>query len=119
MRSDADPPPAIGPEPAFGATPSRTSWRTVPYHVVPLGLALVGLVVIAGGNTPGQRIALASLAGVALVRILGWWRRTFTFEDDRIVVEEGILERTQRVVPYDRIQQVDLHSDLRARLLGA
>jgi len=127
MRSDAVPPPelepAAGPPPAsgraFGATPSRTSWRTVPYHVVPLALALAGLVAIAGGDTPGQRIALASLAGVALARILGWWRRTITFEDDRIVVEEGILQRTQRVVPYDRIQQVDLHADLRARLLGA
>jgi putative membrane protein len=104
---------------AFGATPSRTSWRTVPYHVVPLALAIVGLAVIAGGDSTGQRIALGSIALVALGRILGWWRRTVAFEDDRIVVEEGILERTQRVVPYDRIQQVDLHADVRARALGA
>ena len=56
---------------------------------------------------------------MAVGRVASWWRRTFTFEHDRIVVDEGILQRTQRVVPYDRIQQVDLRSDIRHRVLGA
>jgi putative membrane protein len=56
---------------------------------------------------------------VAVGRVASWWRRTVTFEPDRIVVDEGILQRTQRVVPYERIQQVDLRSDIRHRVLGA
>ncbi len=105
----------------FGTTPSRTSLRTVPYHLSSLAAAVAGLLVLSGGEMPsgGGRIALVSIALVAVGRVASWRRRTFTFEADRIVVDEGILQRTQRVVPYDRIQQVDLRSDIRHRVLGA
>ena len=93
----------------------------MPYHLSSLAAAVAGLLVLSGGEMPsgGGRIALVSIALVAVGRVASWWRRTFTFEADRIVVDEGILQRTQRVVPYDRIQQVDLRSDIRHRVLGA
>ncbi len=108
-------------QPPFGSTPSRTALRTVPYHLSSLAAAIAGLLVLSGGELPtgGARIALISIALVAVGRVASWWRRTVTFEHDRIVVDEGILQRTQRVVPYERIQQVDLRSDIRHRVLGA
>lgn len=47
-----------------------------------------------------------------------WWRFTYTFDGTRLVIDEGIVTRKQRVVPIDRIQQVDMATTLRHRIFG-
>ncbi|HEX8133993.1 MAG TPA: PH domain-containing protein, partial [Actinomycetes bacterium] len=49
---------------------------------------------------------------------LEWWRRTYTLEAGALRLEEGVLARKLRVVPFDRIQQVDLVRKPLHRLLG-
>lgn len=49
---------------------------------------------------------------------LRWLRFTYTFDGRRLVIDEGVLTRKQRVVPVDRIQQVELVAKLRHRLFG-
>jgi putative membrane protein len=47
-----------------------------------------------------------------------WLRRTYTLEGGALRLEEGVLSRQLRAVPFDRIQQVDLVRKPLHRLLG-
>ena len=70
----------------------------------------------------GRTSVLAVLAALALVgvgiRYLAWSRFTYSLEGGALVTESGILNRTRKVVPVDRIQQVDLQRKLRHQLFG-
>jgi putative membrane protein len=50
--------------------------------------------------------------------VLAWWRHTWMLDGDALRIEEGVIGRKQRVVPLDRIQQVDIRRRLVHRLLG-
>jgi putative membrane protein len=61
------------------------------------------------------------VAGVVVLLVastLEWWRRTYTLEAGALRLEEGVLARKLRVVPFDRIQQVELVRKPLHRLLG-
>ncbi|HKP98787.1 MAG TPA: PH domain-containing protein, partial [Actinomycetes bacterium] len=47
-----------------------------------------------------------------------WLRRTYQLEGGALRLEEGVLARKLRAVPFDRIQQVDLIRKPLHRLLG-
>jgi putative membrane protein len=47
-----------------------------------------------------------------------WWRHTYELEGGALRVEEGVLARKLRAVPFDRIQQVELVRKPLHRLLG-
>src|SRR5215218_1256126 len=49
---------------------------------------------------------------------LEWLRRSYTLEGGALRLEEGVLSRKLRAVPFDRIQQVDLVRKPLHRLLG-
>jgi putative membrane protein len=49
---------------------------------------------------------------------LEWLRRTYELEGGALRLEEGVLSRQLRAVPFDRIQQVDLVRKPLHRLLG-
>ncbi|MGC5224865.1 PH domain-containing protein [Micromonospora sp. DT81.3] len=69
-------------------------------------------------------ILLAALIVLGVVLLLiGWfylsWRwHTFRITEDRVEVRSGILFRTQRRAPLDRVQGVNLTRPLFARLVG-
>ncbi|MCR2819181.1 PH domain-containing protein [Microbacterium sp. zg.Y1090] len=67
-------------------------------------------------------VALAVVAGVVLLLIAGFylsWRfHTFRITGDDVEVRSGILFRTQRRAPLDRVQGVNLTRPMIARLLG-
>ena len=81
---------------------------------VPLVIAI-----FAGGasNRSEAFLAVPVLVGT-LFGALKWWRFTYTFDGQRLIIDEGVLTRKRRVVPLDRVQQVELQSKLRHRLLG-
>jgi putative membrane protein len=63
------------------------------------------------------------LLGVGALALLTWstveWlRRTYELEGGALRLEEGVLTRKLRAVPFDRIQQVDLVRKPLHRLLG-
>jgi putative membrane protein len=63
------------------------------------------------------------LLGLGVLVLLAWstieWlRRTYSLEGGALRVEEGVLARKLRAVPFDRIQQVDLVRKPLHRLLG-
>jgi putative membrane protein len=62
-------------------------------------------------------LALGALVLLAWTT-LEWLRRTYVLEGGALRLEEGVLSRQLRAVPFDRIQQVDLVRKLLHRLLG-
>lgn len=63
-------------------------------------------------------LVLATLFLRSAYDVLAWWFRTYRVGSHELVVDEGILSRHHRVVPYARLQQVDLHQSLVHQLLG-
>ncbi|MCC5950480.1 MAG: PH domain-containing protein [Acidimicrobiia bacterium] len=49
---------------------------------------------------------------------VGWWFRTYRLEEDQLVLDQGILARRRKVVPYRRLQQVDISRGPVAQLVG-
>jgi putative membrane protein len=67
-------------------------------------------------------VAALTVLGVLLVLIavfyMSWRFHTFRITDDDVEVRSGILFRTQRRAPLDRVQGVNLTRPMIARLLG-
>jgi putative membrane protein len=63
-------------------------------------------------------IILVAAAVVVVAVGLQWLRRTYTLGDGILLIEEGVLARKRRLLPFDRIQQVDLVRKPLHRLLG-
>ncbi|HXG99314.1 MAG TPA: PH domain-containing protein [Sphingomicrobium sp.] len=66
--------------------------------------------------------ALLLLAGIAVVLTIGvflyWKRFEYRVGANEIRIDSGILSRTHRSIPFDRIQDVDISQGPVARLLG-
>ncbi len=73
-----------------------------------------GAFAIWSGIWLGLLVVMASI----VLSLLRWSRLTYTVGEDDIRVESGLLSRTARSVPYDRIQDVSLEQKLVPRLLG-
>jgi putative membrane protein len=63
-------------------------------------------------------IALGAIAVLLLVFSLSWRFHTFRITGDDVEVRSGVLFRTHRRAPLDRVQGVNLTRPLVARLLG-
>ncbi len=98
--------------------PARTSPLTVGLELLGLaGLgAALGLALLAGATEEVVQSGVAVL--VIFGRVLGWWFRTYTVTRGELVLDEGILQKHHRAVPFSRIQQVELRQQLMARALG-
>ncbi len=115
--------------------PQRTSTRTL----IGAGVSIVGAIsffliqgaiqtaassnVSSSGSsrgTPGWFFGLMAvflvIQGVAT--LLTWWMRTYTVTRTELVIDEGVLTRHHRVIPYARVQQVDLEQKLMMQVLG-
>lgn len=53
-----------------------------------------------------------------LVRALVWLRFRFFLDDDDIRIEQGLINRTVRSIPYDRIQDVSIEQKFLAQLFN-
>jgi len=70
------------------------------------GMRLVLLIAVAG-------------AGVAFVTaLLTWLRFRYGVGERDIVIESGVLNRQRRIIPFDRVQDIDIEQPLLARLFG-
>lgn len=79
--------------------------------------ALAGLL----SNLQIAYILLIAAAGVALAfggALLAWMRFRYGVGARDIVIESGILHRQRRVIPFDRIQDIDIEQGPLSRLFG-
>jgi putative membrane protein len=79
-------------------------------------IPLFALVLSFGARILAVLIA-ALLIGLALA-VLWWWRFTYRVGGGRLEVRSGLVNRTTRVVPLDRIRGVELTAPFVHRLLG-
>jgi putative membrane protein len=99
-------------------SPSRTSPLTIALEAI--GLAFFGstlaINVFFGGSIDIPGLVIGFI--VTLQRTVGWWFRTYTVSDTAVILDEGVLQKRHRVVPFSRIQQVELRQQLTSRLFG-
>lgn len=111
-------------------SPPNASQRTAPLSVA-LGAvgsirrAIIPALAIAFSGIGGSNrvlvalgVGLAAAVIGALVSYISWRRLTYTIGEQDIRVESGILSRSARSVPYERIQDVSLEARPLPRLFG-
>ena len=65
----------------------------------------------------GRLILFVAVAVLALgYGSLTWWRRTWSFTDGVLHLDEGVLVRNERRIPAERIQHVQLERQLRHQI---
>ena len=86
-------------------------------------LVPVALAVIAGrGFDGGPATVITLVVAVTLLSVvwaaLTWWRSTYADDDTAVVLTRGVLSRSVRTVPNDRIRGVEVEAPPLHRLLG-
>ena len=86
--------------------------------LLPLAAALFGTQGWRGGVSYVLPAAVAALALTFLFSWIAWRHFRYRVGDSDIRVERGLISRTARSVPYERIQDVSLEQGLVPRLFG-
>ena len=87
----------------------------IPQLIFPMLAALFGTR-STGISTP--LIIGAVLLVSLLFRSIAWMRFRFHLDDDDIRIEQGLLNRTVRSIPYDRIQDVSIEQKLLVQMFN-
>ena len=100
------------------AVPRRTSPLAAAFWVLKgdqLRTLLPVVVVAASSGRMVLVLGLGAVVGIAFGS-LSWWRRTWSFSDGVLQLDEGVLVRNQRRIPVERIQHVQIERQLRHQL---
>jgi putative membrane protein len=120
------PPAPVAPVPGRSA-PQRTSPRVLAVHTVTFQqarrLVPVALAILAGtGLDDGRRTIISLVVGITAVSLgsaaLTWWRFSYAIGDGAVVVTRGVLSRSVRTVPLDRVRGVEVEAPVLHRLFG-
>jgi putative membrane protein len=87
--------------------------RSLSASIVPLLALLISL----GTRVLVPFVLAAIFLGLPLA-LLAWWRFTYRVADGRLEVRSGVISRTTRIVPLDRVRGVDVTAPFLHRLLG-
>jgi putative membrane protein len=78
--------------------------------------------VIAVARDEGFLMILLGIAGLIAIffaiRVLAWWRFTYTLLPNEMYIESGIIARNRRSIPWDRVQDVEIERSPLARIFG-
>jgi putative membrane protein len=109
---------------AGGTTPAVADgqWRRMSPRFIPVGtirqlrgLVIPAAIILLTGNVGQGRSELIYL-GIALVAtllaaagsVVEWWNFRYALTERELVVRSGIVQRQERVVPYGRIQAINV-----------
>jgi putative membrane protein len=85
-------------------------------------MALPLVIFLFSGRDTGELIGFGVISVFLIITIVvrayGWWRFTYTLSPQGIRVLSGLFERQDRLMPYERIQSVDLREGLLERFFG-
>ncbi|MEA2528413.1 MAG: putative rane protein [Thermomicrobiales bacterium] len=79
----------------------------------------LAVVLFTGRSTPellGFGIAGLFVVGTIATRAAAWWRFTYSITPQGLRVRSGLLSRQDRLMPFERIQSVDLREGVLERL---
>jgi putative membrane protein len=84
---------------------------------------LLGLPAVIGfaSNSGMGRILLIALVGAIIsfgFSLLNWLRFRYGVGERDIVIEKGVFQRQRRVIPFDRVQDIDIEQPFLSRLFG-
>jgi putative membrane protein len=82
------------------------------------GYAFIGYLAFTGRASTAILAASALLVFLAASLFVYWRRFEYRVGDNEIRIDSGIISRTHRSIPFDRIQDVDITQGPVARLLG-
>ncbi len=108
-------------------TGRRTSPRVLLVHTVtfrqarqfvPAVIPLVAATGFGGGRTTYILLAVGVTLLSLLTAALSWWRFSYADGPDAVVVTRGLLSRSVRTVPTDRIRGVEVETPLVHRVFG-
>jgi len=107
--------------------PIRKHWIVlVKWTFWPSVLAITLFVVLdvfLAGFVSGDARVLVTLIGLAILAAAGYWTwlnwqsAKLTVTDQRVILEEGVVVRTSKVIPLDRVQDVSTRQNLFGRIL--
>jgi putative membrane protein len=80
-------------------------------------LPMLALIVSAGLRVILPIALVLLLVGVPLA-VLSWWRFRYTVADGKLELHSGVLSRSVRTIPLDRIRGIDVTEPFFHRLLG-
>jgi putative membrane protein len=113
--------------PEFNPPVRRTSPRILAVHTVtfrqarqfvPALIPLVAATGFGGGRTTVILLAVAITMLSLLTAALSWWRFSYSDGPSAVVVTRGLLSRSVRTVPTDRIRGVEIETPLVHRIFG-
>lgn len=110
----------VGERVAVDDVPRRLHPLSPFFDLILLGrqFALPVLVGLFANRDRGQLVFVVPAVVGAAVGFVRWLRFTYVFDGRRFVISSGVLTRQERVLPLDRIQQVDMQTRLRHRIFG-
>ncbi len=82
------------------------------------GYAGLGYLAVTGQLSVALALGAVLLVAVAVGTLIYWRRFTFRVGPDEIRIDSGIVSRTHRSIPFDRVQDVDIEQGPISRLLG-
>jgi uncharacterized membrane protein YdbT with pleckstrin-like domain len=63
-------------------------------------------------------VVLAILGAWAIITWLRWNGTSFTITDQRVILDRGVLSRTSKIIPIDRVQDVSTRQPILGRIFG-
>lgn len=94
------------------------------WPVLLLALVVAGDLLLKDSLVARDVKMVATLAAVALLGIwlivtwLRWTATSFTITDQRVILDTGVLGRTSKIIPIDRVQDVSTRQPILGRILG-
>jgi membrane protein YdbS with pleckstrin-like domain len=109
-------PAAAAPRRLHPATLVSRSLKLIP-QMAAGGAGYVAIVEQQGWGRVLAVAAIAAAIGVAAA-LVSWWRFTYRVAPGEIVIDQGVLRRERRVIPFDRVQDISIERGLLYRLFG-
>jgi putative membrane protein len=115
-------PPPAPPPPGRRTSPLVVAVHTVTFRQARAFVPAVIPIVAATGFGGGTRTVIALVVGVTLISLLtaalSWWRFSYADGPTAVVVTRGLLSRSVRTVPNDRVRGVEVEAPPLHRLFG-
>lgn len=90
--------------------------KTIPEFVVGFP-AVVAFSADAGAPLVFTLVAIGAAAALGAA-LISWMRFRYGVGERDFVIESGVFQRQRRVIPFDRVQDIDIEQGLLARLFG-
>lgn len=118
VSEEGDDPPSGGWQRVHPLAIAVAALRGFQNALLPMAAILFSTDALDGGIALAVLVALGIVLITALIAWLSWIRLRYRIGSNDVTVEQGLVSRSARSVPYERIQDISLEQSLIPRLLG-